>query len=141
VILVDTPVWVGHLKGRAHARPLQGLLEKMAVLTHPFVVGELVLGGLPREVRGLLDALPGGEIASHEEVLRLVDEHGLAGQGIGWVDAHLVASARLSGSRIWTLDRQLGTVAARLAIDWSPPGPRSGALQDLADPSRPDSDL
>lgn len=120
MILVDTSVWVGHLKGQAPARPVQDLLEGMEVLTHPFVLGELVLGGLAREARELFDVLPDAQEASHEEVLHLVAEHQLASRGIGWVDTHLLASARLSAARLWTFDRQLGSVAKRLTVGWTP---------------------
>ena len=122
MILVDTSVWVGHLKGLARARPIEDLLERLEVLTHPFVLGELVLGGLAREPRELLDTLPGAQTASHEEVLHLVDDHPLSGYGVGWVDAHLLASARLSGAGIWTFDRRLASVAERCAVAWSPGG-------------------
>lgn len=87
-------------------------------MSHPFVVGELALGHLTRrrEILGLLSELPRAQVATHEEVLALVDRHHLAGAGIGWIDAHLLASAALSGVSLWTLDRRLGAVAARLGL-------------------------
>ena len=118
-MLVDTAVWVDHL-ARGNAR-LAVLLEEGAVETHPFVIGELALGNLRWREATLapLQALPAVPLAEHGEVLGLIYRHGLAGAGIGWVDAHLLASALLGGTRIWTLDRPLAAVAARLGLGGS----------------------
>lgn len=93
---------------------------------HPFVSGEIALGALRRrrEVLGLLGELPAASLVSHDEVLALVDARRLAGAGIGWVDAHLLASALLDRSPLWTLDRRLADAARRLGVDWpgGPPG-------------------
>lgn len=118
--LVDTSVWVGHLKGLSWARPLERLLEELVVVTHPFIISELVLGGLDAEARKLLLALPEARIASEHEVLHLVDEEELTGRGIGWIDAHLLAAARLTAIRLWTADRSLGEVASALGVGWTP---------------------
>ncbi len=106
-VLVDTSVWVEHLR-RSDAL-LAGLLTDNAVFVHPFVLGELACGNLKHRERILesLGALPSSVPASEEEVLRLVGSRGLYGQGIGWVDAHLVASALLSGCALWTRDERL----------------------------------
>ena len=116
MILVDTSVWIDHLR-HGNAR-LSALLEDGLVLLHPFVVGELALGHLRRrtEVLGLLSELPLAKAAEHAEVLEFVQRHGLAGSGIGWVDAHLLASAALSRAALWTLDRRLVRAATRLAL-------------------------
>jgi predicted nucleic acid-binding protein len=116
LILVDTSVWVDHLR-RKNARLEAALLDGQ-VISHPFVIGELALGHLlrRREILGLLSELPQATLATHEEVLALVDRHHLAGAGIGWIDAHLLASAALTGVSFWTLDRRLGAVAARLVL-------------------------
>ena len=95
--MVDTSVWVDHLRAR-NAR-LNSLLQDGQVICHPFVVGELACGN-PRnrqEVLSLLAALPEATIAEHREVLHLVDAARLFGRGLGWVDAHLLASALLTG--------------------------------------------
>jgi hypothetical protein len=116
VILVDTSVWIEHLRrGRAD---LSSRLLEGEVATHPFVIGELALGGLRRrgEILGMLRELPGAPIADHEEVLELIENRALDGRGIGWVDAHLLASALLGRLRLWTLDRRLALVATRLGI-------------------------
>ena len=116
MILVDTSVWVDHLR-RGNAR-LERLLNDALVLVHPFVVGELALGVLKRrsQVLGLLEEMPQAEAASHDEVLEFVDRHSLAGSGVGWIDVHLLVSAALSGVSLWTLDRRLANAARRLAL-------------------------
>jgi predicted nucleic acid-binding protein len=116
-MLVDTSVWVDHLaKGNPR---LVDLLEAGAVETHPFVIGELSLGRLRRREETLvyLSALPAVPVAEYQEVMALVEGSDLAGSGIGWVDAHLLASAAIGGSRVWTLDRPLASVARRLGLN------------------------
>lgn len=116
MILVDTSVWVEHLR-RGESRLDQLLLES-AVAGHPFVVGELALGHLRprREILDLLGALPQVQRASHDEVLAFVEHRHLVASGIGWVDAHLLSAAALSGVRLWTLDRRLARLAKRLDL-------------------------
>jgi len=116
MILVDTSVWVDHL--RAGNRTLHSLLEDAEVLAHPFVIGELACGALRNreEVLTLLQALPEALAAEHEEVMHVVDREQLFGRGIGWIDAHLLTSARLSRAALWTLDRRLSRIAAALDL-------------------------
>ncbi|MEQ1757190.1 MAG: type II toxin-antitoxin system VapC family toxin [Vicinamibacterales bacterium] len=116
MILVDTSVWVDHLRVADHH--LSGLLVKDAVLCHPFVVGELGCGVLNRrgEILGLLRDLPQAPLVEHDQVLAFVDTHALMGSGLGWVDVHLLASATLSGQRVWTRDRRLAQAARRLGV-------------------------
>jgi hypothetical protein len=94
------------------------LLLDEAVAVHPFVIGEIALGHLRRrrEILELIAALPRASTLGHDEVLDFVERHRLAGAGIGWVDAHLLAAAALDGTSLWTLDRRLATVAARLDL-------------------------
>jgi predicted nucleic acid-binding protein len=117
VILVDTSVWIDHL--RAGNKSLTGLLDTGMVLAHPFVLGELALGNL-RQRRLILDTLhdlPKAAVASDHEVLHFIDEHGLFGLGIRYVDAHLLAAARLtSGAALWTHDKQLQRAADQLGL-------------------------
>lgn len=125
MILVDTSVWVDHLRSDDSA--LVDALEAGTVLAHPWVLGELVLGGLrPRaEARTLMTRLPQAVVASHEEVLALVDASGLGGGGIGYVDAQLVAATRLTrDAALWTRDGRLGHVAERLGIRYPEAGRR-----------------
>jgi len=116
LILVDTSVWVDHLR-RGNAR-LEGLLRDGLVLVHPFVLGELALGRLKRrsEILAFLGEMPWAEAASHDEVLEFVHLHELAGRGVGWVDVHLLVSAALSRVSLWTLDRRLAIAAVRLSL-------------------------
>ena len=108
MILVDTSVWVDHL--RAGDAQLADLLSRGEVLVHPWVLGELALGRLanPSAVLGLLSQLPQTPVATAAEVLTVIDRHQLAGTGIGYVDAHLLASTQLApDARLWTRDRRL----------------------------------
>lgn len=115
-MLVDTSVWVDHLRRSDPA--LSVLLNRGEVECHPFIVGELACGFLHRrsEVLLLLQRLPHVALAAHEEVLTLIERHGLMARGIGWIDAHLLASASLAGSLLWTRDRRLREVAQMLNL-------------------------
>ena len=116
MILVDTSVWVDHL--RAGNRRLQSLLEDAEVLVHPFVIGELACGVLRNreEVLTLLQALPEAQGAQHEEVMRVVERERLYGRGIGWIDVHLLASTLIAGVQLWTADPRLGQMASDLEV-------------------------
>ena len=115
-MLVDTSVWVDHFR-RGNPRLAKMLLDG-EVLCHPFVVGELACSRVAqrREVLSLLVKLPQCETANHEEVLAFVESNRLAGSGIGWIDAHLLASAKLAGTVLWTRDKRLALLARRLGI-------------------------
>ena len=116
MILVDISVWIDHLRhGDAE---LTTALEAGQVDMHPFVVGELACGNLRAraEILGLLHALPPIAVATDNEVLFFIEEHALMGRGIGYVDAHLLASARLGGAMLWTRDKRLHTTAAELGL-------------------------
>ena len=123
MILVDTSVWVDHLR-RGH-EALAGLLEAGNVLAHPFVIGELALGNIPRRdlvLRALHD-LPQASVATDREVLHLVDQHLLFGLGIGYIDAHLLAAVLLTaGAGLWTRDRRLERAADHLGLTTASPG-------------------
>ena len=86
------------------------------MLCHPFVIGELACGNLKNrgEILSLLKALPTSTVASHEEVLYVLSEPKLHGQGLGWIDMHLLVSALLSKSRLWTTDKTLARAARAL---------------------------
>lgn len=118
MILADTSVWVGHL--RQADTMLQDCLLNGQILIHPFVLGELACGNLHSRTRILADLgrLPFAVQADDGEVLRLVEEQRLFGKGMGWVDAHLLASARLTGCRLWTLDVRLSEIAHRLGVGY-----------------------
>ncbi len=116
-LLVDTTIWVDHF--RKTNIELSNLLVRRNVLLHPFVFGELALGHVPnmRKIVGDFNDLPRAPVADSEEVLQLITRNKLTGSGIGYVDAHLLASAFLSPDvRLWTRDKRLQAVAIRLSI-------------------------
>jgi predicted nucleic acid-binding protein len=121
VILVDTSVWVDHL--RSGDKRLAALLEGARVMTHPFVIGELALGNLHRRqavLSALLD-LPQASLVFDGEIRHFIDHHALFGRGIGYVDAHLLAAARLMAAELWTYDKRLRAVANELGLAFSIP--------------------
>lgn len=114
MILVDTSIWVDHLKNGNHV--LFGLLDAGQVLMHPFVIGELALGGLYRypEAMNDVEKLPSAVVADDREVLHLIATVDLANSGIGYADAHLLASTLLQpGTSLWTRDKKLHAIASR----------------------------
>jgi predicted nucleic acid-binding protein len=116
-VLVDTSVWRRYFAGAAGVKALGGLLdEDGAILVHPFVVGEMVLGGLSAREEALFTRLPGALVVPHEEVLAFVRRRRLARRGIGWVDAHLLASALASGGALWSVDIPLSALATDLGV-------------------------
>ena len=122
MILADTSLWVEHLR-RGHAG-LSELLHRGDVLGHPFVSGEIACGSLRnrQELLGLLDNLPRAAESSHAEARALIEQHALFSAGIGIVDVHLLASARLSRALLWTLDRRLDQAARRLGVSYPDQG-------------------
>lgn len=123
MILVDTSVWVDHL--RATESGLVRLLEQGAVLVHPWVIGELSLGSLARryEVLALLRDLPQADVATEAEIDSFIDRHELFGLGLGYVDVALLAATRLTrDARLWTRDRRLAATARRLGVVAGPAG-------------------
>ena len=115
-MLVDTSVWVDHLRRRNAA--LVGLLEQGQVWTHPFVIGELACGNLARRATVLssLSALPQVPSVGHDEVLAFIETRRLMGWGLGWIDMHLLAAAKLAMLPLWTVDRRLKMAANELGL-------------------------
>jgi predicted nucleic acid-binding protein len=115
-VLIDTSVWIDHFR-RPNA-DLEMLLDEGRVSTHPFVIGELACGSLARraEVLRLIEALPFAAVATHDEVLAFVERSRLHGSGLGWIDLHLLASARLTRQALWSADRRLRQTAVRLGL-------------------------
>lgn len=118
MVLVDTSVWVAHL--RAGDAELERPLRDGEVLCQPLVIGELACGRIQNrtEILALLHALPVAAVAEHEEILRFIETHSLAGTGLGLIDVHLLAAARLSRAPLWTSDRRLKTAAERLSVGY-----------------------
>jgi predicted nucleic acid-binding protein len=116
-VLADTSIWVDHF--RRMDRELAERLARRDIVIHPFVVGELALGSHVkfRAIADDLIRLPGAKEADHDEVLAFIAANRLAGAGIGYVDAHLLASARLTAeTQLWTRDKRLRAVAVRLKL-------------------------
>jgi predicted nucleic acid-binding protein len=116
MFLVDTSVWVEHFRGGR--LELADRLSNGLVLMHPSVSGELACGNLKDRAAVLADlnALPLVQVATDAEVLHLIEQRKLWGRGLGWVDAHLLASALLSRCRFWTLDKALERAAGDLGL-------------------------
>lgn len=117
MILVDTSVWIDHL--RCGDENLTMLLNRSQVLVHPFVLGELACGNLANrgEVLGLLKALPRVPVATDDEVQIYIERQTLMGRGIGYIDVHLLAAVALEGTaRLWTRDKRLQAVADALSL-------------------------
>ncbi len=120
MILVDTSVWVDHL--RRGDPGLVALLERAAVVMHPFVMGEIACGSLKdrQSLLELLHDLPGAVIATDDEAMQFIERHRLYGKGIGYVDVHLLASVALTGgAQLWTRDQRLRQVAAAMGFAYS----------------------
>ena len=117
MFLVDTSVWVEHFRNGVPALATQ--LAEGVVLMHPCVSGELACGNLKNRAAVLsdLNVLPRAEVATDAEVMALIEKRKLWGRGLGWMDAHLLASALLSRCRLWTTDKRLLQAAADLALD------------------------
>jgi predicted nucleic acid-binding protein len=117
VILADTSVWVDHL--RAGDDSLARLLDSGRILAHPFIIGELALGNLRQRqtILASLQDLPRASVATDQEVMHFIERHALAGLGIGYINANLLASTRLTaGSSLWTRNKRLLRAAERLGL-------------------------
>jgi predicted nucleic acid-binding protein len=119
MILADTSVWINHLHKTDAV--FSQLLETMQIAIHPFVVGEIALGNLKLRKTQLafMKHLPVVDVATDDEVLMLVERHTLFGTGLGYVDAHLLASALISSTSLWTNDKRLHQAAVKLGLSQS----------------------
>ena len=118
MILADTSVWVDHF--RKKDAELSRQLQHSFILIHPFIVAELALGNLPSRQKALadLDLLPGCKVAQLSEVRGMIESRSLHRQGIGLVDAHLIASALITPNTVlWSRDKHLRSVAQSLGLD------------------------
>ncbi|MDZ4860583.1 MAG: type II toxin-antitoxin system VapC family toxin [Candidatus Hydrogenedentes bacterium] len=120
MILVDTSVWIDHL--RHGDKAIQEVLNADRAVMHPFVLGELACGNLKnrRELLSLWADLPAARMATDEEALAFIERRALMGKGIGYMDVHLLASVALdAGTRLWTRDKRLATVAESLHLNFA----------------------
>ena len=117
MILADTSVWIGHF--RQNDERLAGLLDATGLLIHPFVIGELAVGNLRQREATIdyLSSLPPATLATDREVLQFIEANALFGLGLGYVDAQLLASVRLTpGATLWSGDKRLADVADRMGL-------------------------
>ncbi|MCC7201943.1 MAG: type II toxin-antitoxin system VapC family toxin [Nitrospirae bacterium] len=118
MVLVDTSVWVSHL--RDENPELERLLNYGDVVCHSFIIGELACGNLKNrtEILSLLNALPIAPPAEHEEVMHFIENYRLMGKGLGYIDMHLLTAGLLNQVRIWTLDKKLNEVSLKLGLQF-----------------------
>jgi predicted nucleic acid-binding protein len=119
VVLVDTSVWIRFLAGRRpFSEELDRLLDQDLVLSHELVAGELLIGDSGGRTRFLreYELFHRAEGVSHSEVVRFVRDRHLHGRGVGWIDVHLLASAVVSHSKLWTADARLAEIATELGV-------------------------
>lgn len=117
MILADTSVWVDHFRKRD--APLYLQLQRNNVSIHPFIITELALGNLPNRLKTIayLDLLPMAKVAQMSEVRNMIEAHSLFQRGIGFVDAHLIASTMITPhTTLWSRDKRLRDVARMLRI-------------------------
>ena len=115
MILADTSVWIDHL--RRTDSQLRAALEANQIYIHPMVVGELACGNLRnRTILAHLQLLPHATVATHDEALAMIEQHKLMGRGVGFVDVHLLASAKLSNASLWTSDMRLAAIVSEFGI-------------------------
>ncbi|HEY5089359.1 MAG TPA: PIN domain-containing protein [Polyangia bacterium] len=119
MVLVDTSVWIRFLSGRApYADALDDLLRRDEVVGHGLVYGELLIGDLGGRVGLLADyaGLTQASVIPHDELVAFVKARRLHGRGIGWIDAHLLASAVVDRLRLWTADPRFAALAVEVGV-------------------------
>ncbi|MGG6898977.1 MULTISPECIES: type II toxin-antitoxin system VapC family toxin [Rhizobium] len=117
MILADTSIWIDHF--RKADSELRKIIEDDRLLCHPAVIGELALGSLRdrSSVISFLTAQRSAVVATHDDVMTMIDRHGIFSMGIGYTDAHLLASALLDQrAALWTRDKRLRTAAKRAGV-------------------------
>ena len=116
MILIDTSIWIDHF--RARIDHLLYLAQQDELCIHPFVIGEVASGHLGNRKQTLanLHEIPRVLVAQEDEMLLLIETHKLMGRGLGYVDLHLIASAKLNQVKIWTRDKRMKQAAHDLQI-------------------------
>ena len=118
-VLVDTSVWIRFLSNRApYAAELEELLTRDEVCGHDFVYGELLIGDVGGRKQLLQDyaQMHQAPVVPHSDVVAFVRSRRLHGRGIGWIDAHLLASSLVGRLRLWTTDPRLAAMAKELGV-------------------------
>lgn len=119
MILADTSVWIQAFRGHGRRQAeLDRILNEKLALGHEFVFGELMLGGTRDTLLKQYQKIGWLQRIPHVEVVQFVEAHRLRQRGVGWIDIHLLASARAFGASLWTMDNRLRQVAAELGIAW-----------------------
>ena len=118
MVLVDTSIWVAHL--RSGSRQLEKLLMDAEIMSHPYIIGELACGNLKNrnEIISLLQSLPMAPMIEFNEFLFFINRNNLIGEGIGFVDVQLLASAQLAGVSLWTADKKLKSSSDQLELSF-----------------------
>ena len=118
MILVDTSVWAQHIRSKVGA--FAAALEAGDVLIHPFVIGELACGQIKNrlEILSFMRHLPEVLPVSFLEFLHFVEKRNISGSGIGFVDAHVLASSEVDKMTLWTLDKPLLYIARKLDLSY-----------------------
>ncbi len=116
LIIADTSVWIDHFR-RGNPKLVE-LLAGLRIATHEFVIGELILGTLPRlsPEADALRTLPIAPTLDHDACVQFVETHALIGKGLGWVDVHILSATASTKAKLWTLDRAVRRVAESLDI-------------------------
>jgi predicted nucleic acid-binding protein len=112
-VLVDTSVWIEHIKKTDDV--LTKLLRDNLVVVHPFVFGELLLGGMPAESEfaQLLDKTKEKFILYPDTIATMINNSDVVGQGIGLIDTYLLHYCKSKGLKLYTRDGKLATLATR----------------------------
>jgi predicted nucleic acid-binding protein len=122
IVLVDTSVWIRFLSNRPpYAAELDALLNRDEVSGHEFVYGELLMGdkGGRKHLLASYEQMHRAPMVTQDEVVMFVRARRLYGRGIGWIDAHLLASTVVGRLKLWTADRRLAMLAKELGIVYS----------------------
>lgn len=119
LILVDTSVWIKHLRGGD--QNLIRLLEQGLVACHPFIIGEIACGGVRNryEIIDLLNDLPSTEVLDHSDIMEFIENRRIMNKGIGYIDVHLLGSALVSETPLWTFDKALRKIAIQLSVEYA----------------------
>lgn len=120
MILVDTSVWINHLRNDCPA--LSALLDQNCVAMHPLVLGELACGNLQnrKQLLRLWQSLESLPVTSHEETLYFIEKNQIMAKGIGYIDVQLLASVTLAAdTKLWTRDKRLAAVTKQFGHAWT----------------------
>ena len=118
LILVDTSVWIKHL--REGNQNLSQLLEQGLVASHPFIIGEIACGDIKNryEIISLINDLPSTDVLDHSDIMEFIENRKIMNKGIGYIDVHLLGSVLVSDTRIWTFDKALKKMAFQLSVGY-----------------------